>query len=230
MNALRPTRVDRRPVALLMGLFVIGVAAGLAEFVTDQAKTSTGASVATANWVHLGLAVALVAVLVAGYRRDRRQLVTFLMRPFTHEGWVSLLNGLVSLPLLLWGLALAVSSRQARLASAEGWGDRHVLGMEPRRDRRAAASARRVVAGAPLAVLAFAAAVVLLFAVLRAGEQVFAAFDPDFTRDAWGGPGYLGASLAHWLDGVYIFYACSLALSLALAAARRRRALIVEQA
>lgn len=50
-------------------------------------------------------------------------------------------------------------------------------------------------------------AVVLLLVIVRAGEQVFAALDPDFTRDAWGGPSYLGASLAHWLDGVCIFYA-----------------------
>lgn len=47
------------------------------------------------------------------------------------------------------------------------------------------------------------------FSPIRAGVQVFAAFDPDFTRDAWGGPSYLGASLAHWMDGILIFYAAS---------------------
>jgi hypothetical protein len=66
---------------------------------------------------------------------------------------------------------------------------------------------RRPAGGVPWAVLAFVVAVVLLVVTVRAGEQVFAALDPDFTRDAWGGPSYPGASLAHWLDGVRIFYA-----------------------
>ncbi|MGE5288479.1 MAG: hypothetical protein ACM3ML_15030 [Micromonosporaceae bacterium] len=223
--------VDRRPVLLLLSVFLAGVVAGLAELVTDRHKTSTGASVAVANWVHVGLATALATALIAGYLRYRRKLLAIMVRPFTREGWASLLNGLVSVPLLIWELAMSASAQPARLTAAESWRARHVPGTEPRRDRRLpAARARGIVAGAPLGVLAFAAAVVLLFAVLRAGEQVFAAFDPDFTRDAWGGPSYLGASLVHWLDGVYILYACSLALSLALAAARRRRALIAEQA
>jgi hypothetical protein len=231
IGMLPTSSVDRRPVLLLLSMFLAGVVAGLAELVTDWHKTSTGASVAVANWVHVGLAVALAAALIAGYLRDRRKLLAAMVRPFTREGWASLLNGLVSVPLLVWELALAVSSQQARLASAEGWRAQHVLGIEHSRDRRLPAGrARGIAAGAPLGVLAFAAAGVLLFAVLRAGEQVFAAFDPDFTRDAWGGPSYAGASLAHWLDGVCVFYACSLALSVALAAARRRRALIAGQA
>lgn len=215
--------VDRRPVVLLLSMFLAGVVAGLAELVTDRHKTSAGAAVAAANWVHVGLAIALAAALIASYLRYRRRLLATLTWPFTREGWASLLNGLVSVPLLAWELAMSASAQPARVTAAEGWRSRHVLGIERNGYRPVpAARSRGIVAGAPLGVLAFAAAVVLLFVVLRAGEQVFAALDPDFTRDAWGGPSYLGASLAHWLDTACIFYACSLALSAALGAARRR--------
>jgi hypothetical protein len=222
--------VDRRPVTLLSALFLVGLVGGLVELVTDQDQTSTGASVATANWMHVGLAVVLVATLVTAYRRDSRALVAFLSRPVSDQGWASLLNGLVSLPLLVWELVLAVSWQPARIAATEDWRGRRILGIEPGRHDRPTSSVRplRVVVGAPLAVLAFVAAVVSLYAPLRAGEQVFGALDPDFTRDAWGGPSYPGAFLAHWMDVALVFYACSCVL--ALAAARRRRALAVEHA
>jgi hypothetical protein len=220
--AAQPSGIDRRPVSLLLGLFLAGVVAGLVELLTDQDKTSTGASVAAANWVHAGLAVALAAAFIAGYLRDRRKLMTFLVRPFTHAGWASLLNGLLSLPLLIWELAMSASAQPARVTSMEAWRARHVLGIKHSQDRHPpTVPARRVVAGAPLMVLASVAAVALLLVTLRAGEQVFAVFDADFTRDAWGGPTYLGASLAHWLDGIYIFYACTVVLSAAATRASR---------
>jgi hypothetical protein len=218
--------IDRRPVLLLSGLFLVGVLGGLVELVTDQDETSTRASVATANWVHVGLALALVVMLVAGYRRDPRGLAAFLRRPVSAEGWASLLNGLVSLPLLVWELVLVLTWRPARIASTEDWRGRRILGIETScHDRRTSSvRARRVVVGAPLALLAFAAAVVTLYVPVRGGEQVFAALDPDFTRDAWGGPSYLGASVTHWMDLACVLYACSLLLT--LATARRRRALV----
>jgi hypothetical protein len=217
--------LDRRPVSLLLGLFFVGLVGGLVELVTDQDETSTGASVAAANWVHVGLAVALVAAIVAGYRRNPRALTAFLLRPFTTQGWASLLNGLVSVPLLLWELVLVLSWQPARIASTEGWRARRILGIGAAGHDRSGTRARprHVVVGAPLAVLAFLAAVVTLYVPFRAGEQVLAALDPDFTRGAWGGPTYIGASLAHWMDATYFFYVCSLVLT--WAAARRRRAL-----
>jgi len=161
--------VDRRSVSLFVGLFVLGAVAGLLELLTDSDQTSTGATVAIANWVHVGLAVVLIVSLLVAYRRDRRWLVTFLVRPFTSEGWASLRSGLTGLPRLLVG--------------------------------------RRPAGRVTLVLCAFVTAAVLMLVTVRAGEQVFAAFDPDFTRDAWGGPSYLGASLAHWLDAACIFYA-----------------------
>lgn len=55
----------------------------------------------------------------------------------------------------------------------------------------------------------FLAAVLMAYTPLRAGAQVLAGLDPDFTRDAWGGPGYLGAAAAHWLDGTLMFLAAA---------------------
>lgn len=41
----------------------------------------------------------------------------------------------------------------------------------------------------------------------RAGEQVTAGLDPNFTVNAWGGPGYLGAMACHYLDAALIIAA-----------------------
>jgi len=56
------------------------------------------------------------------------------------------------------------------------------------------------------ALVAVVLAILLLFNFLRAGQQVIGGLDPNFTINAWGGPSYLGAMLAHYLDGVYLFY------------------------
>ena len=64
------------------------------------------------------------------------------------------------------------------------------------------------------------ATVLLLFVLLwepfRAAMQVFAALAPSWTANAWGGPSYWGASLAHWLDGYLLFYASAALLSVVL--------------
>jgi hypothetical protein len=59
-------------------------------------------------------------------------------------------------------------------------------------------------------------AILLLFNFVRAGQQVVAGLDPNFTVNAWGGPGYLGAMLARYLDGVYLFYLEALLMDLVL--------------
>jgi hypothetical protein len=70
--------------------------------------------------------------------------------------------------------------------------------------------------GAVRAVLAALLTALLLFNFLRAGAQVIGGLDPNFTVNAWGGPGYLGALLAHYLDAAYLFYAEALLLNLVL--------------
>ena len=70
-----------------------------------------------------------------------------------------------------------------------------VLGIRVRRwpPRRPALTPARLLLAAPLLFL-------LVFAAFRAGVQVLAGLDPNFTVNAWGGPTYLGAMACHYLD------------------------------
>ena len=67
----------------------------------------------------------------------------------------------------------------------------------------------RAVAAVPLVLL-------LLYTPVRMGMQITGGLDPNQTVNAWGGPTYLGALLAHYLDGVIGFYAAAFLLSLLL--------------
>jgi hypothetical protein len=49
-------------------------------------------------------------------------------------------------------------------------------------------------------LLALPAAALFLFCFWRAGVQVTAGLDPNFTANAWGGPSYAGALACHYLD------------------------------
>jgi hypothetical protein len=79
------------------------------------------------------------------------------------------------------------------------------------RPRSAAAAARAV----PVALLTL----ILLYCPCRLGAQVIGGLDPNATVNAWGGPSYAGALLAHGLDGVLIFFAGAFLLSRLLPAA-----------
>ncbi len=46
----------------------------------------------------------------------------------------------------------------------------------------------------------------------RIGMQVFAGLDPNFPRNAWGGPSYLGAMFCHYLDGALLYPICHVLL------------------
>ena len=74
----------------------------------------------------------------------------------------------------------------------------------------------RVIATVPL-VLA------LLYQPFRMGAQVTAGLDPNATINAWGGPTYAGALLAHWLDCLVGLYVAAFLLSLLLPAAAGHR-------
>jgi hypothetical protein len=74
--------------------------------------------------------------------------------------------------------------------------------------------------GSPLnivrAVLAAFLVILLLYNFFRAGLQVIGGLDPNFTVNAWGGPSYLGALMAHYLDAAYLFYIEALLLNYVL--------------
>ncbi len=57
---------------------------------------------------------------------------------------------------------------------------------------------------------------VFLWEPFRAAMQVCAALAPSWTANAWGGPTYVGASMAHWIDGYLLFYASALLLHVVL--------------
>jgi hypothetical protein len=71
----------------------------------------------------------------------------------------------------------------------------------------------RIIAMVALALLA-------LYAPWRIGAQITGGLDPNATVNAWGGPTYVGALLAHSLDAVLGFYAVSFLLGKLLAPAR----------
>ena len=73
-------------------------------------------------------------------------------------------------------------------------------------DGLSSANVARVIALVPL-VLA------LLYEPLRMGAQVTGGLDPNATVNAWGGPTYAGALLAHWLDCLAGFYVAAFLLS-----------------
>jgi hypothetical protein len=85
--------------------------------------------------------------------------------------------------------------------------------------RRLVATMRSCLSGpAPFgrAVLALALAGLFLYGFYRAGEQVTAGLDPNFTVNSWGGPTYLGAMAAHYLDLLVLMGAAAWMLHLIL--------------
>jgi len=56
----------------------------------------------------------------------------------------------------------------------------------------------------------------LLWEPFRAAMEPFAALDPNARANAWGGPTYLGSTLAHWLDGFVLFYVAAFLLDIVL--------------
>lgn len=65
----------------------------------------------------------------------------------------------------------------------------------------------------PLRALATAGLLVILaYWPFMMGAHLTSDLDPNATVNAWGGPSYAGAVLAHWLGGILAFYATSLLL------------------
>lgn len=62
-------------------------------------------------------------------------------------------------------------------------------------------------------LLALSLVLVLLYWPFRMGEQIIGGLDVNSSINAWGGPTYLGALLAHWLDCIVAFYVSALALN-----------------
>ncbi|MFI1917719.1 hypothetical protein [Nocardia sp. NPDC020380] len=49
-------------------------------------------------------------------------------------------------------------------------------------------------------LLSFLPLLILVYLPWRMGEQILGGLDPNFTANAWGGPGYFGAMACHYMD------------------------------
>jgi len=65
----------------------------------------------------------------------------------------------------------------------------------------------------PRVVVSFLMLVVMLFTPFRSGSLITAGLDPSEPANAWGGPSYLGAAAAHWMDLVIFLYIGGLILN-----------------
>lgn len=63
------------------------------------------------------------------------------------------------------------------------------------------------------ALAAIVLVLIAAYAPARMGAQVIGGLDPNNTVNAWGGPTYIGAMLAHYLDAAIGFYAACFLLS-----------------
>ncbi|WP_280263859.1 hypothetical protein [Nocardia wallacei] len=112
--------------------------------------------------------------------------------------------------IVLFGLAVAVAVVVMRRHPAG-----RLLVLAPlgeaaaRRLARTVGSIPRRPAAALRLLLAIPALAMLLYGPYRIGVQVLAGLDPNFTANAWGGPGYLGAMACHYLDGALLMAAAA---------------------
>ena len=84
--------------------------------------------------------------------------------------------------------------RRSRPAPPDGWGGRS--------GSRTGCRSRTWPGSATVLLV-----LVVAYAPARMGAQVIGGLDPNSTVNAWGGPTYIGAMLAHYLDALVGFYA-----------------------
>lgn len=205
--------ISRPAVVTLSGMFVVGCVLGLSDLISDSDEISTGAGVAVANTVHVVIGAVLVVGLIVTWRREHSAVIAFARAPFTGPGWRRLMQATIAAPCALAEVALLTIGRKDTITRLERWRTgQPATPIEASRQPGWGPTLVHVALGAVTAVILTGTSVLIWFSPIRAGVQVFAAFDPDFTRDAWGGPSYVGASLAHWMDGILMFYAASSAI------------------
>jgi hypothetical protein len=113
-----------------------------------------------------------------------------------------------------WWQQTAVAGAALLLYGCSWWRYRQRSGHQPdrllllaplgkpaaRRTARTALQALRSPSASARALAALPLAALQLYCLWRAGEQVTAGLDPNFTVNAWGGPTYIGAMACHYLD------------------------------
>jgi hypothetical protein len=114
----------------------------------------------------------------------------------------------VHIALALFAVAIAIGLARtsfARRAPYSMWAAPFSRSALDRFERTVLMRSGRSLLGIVRAVVAACLSILLLYNFFRAGHQVIGGLDPNFTVNAWGGPSYLGAMLAHYLDAAYLF-------------------------
>jgi hypothetical protein len=143
--------------------------------------------------------------------------------PEQHVAGTNAITIHVVLAIVAAAIVIVIQVRRSRNRGPSRWSpspwtapfSRHAvakLGQAVRRSNGLAAA--RVL---PMALLTL----VVLYVPYRMGAQIIGGLDPNSTVNAWGGPTYAGAMLAHWLDCLIGFYAAAFLLGQLAATSRR---------
>ena len=144
--------------------------------------------------------VSVIAGLASGVARYLHRSDTLEPQIAGTEAWLPHLGVLAVVT--VW---FAVASRRSQL----GWKVIFVPLGRPMAARIGATFRSGAGVRALLRCLAVAFLVLLeVYMAWRIGLQVFAGLDPNFPRNAWGGPSYLGAMFCHYLDGALLYPIC----------------------
>lgn len=163
--------------------------------------------------------VSVIAGLASGVARYLHRSDTLEPQIAGTEAWLPHLGVLAVVT--VW---FAVASRRSPL----GWKVIFVPLGRPMAARIGATFRSGAGVLALLRCLAVAFLVLLeVYMAWRIGLQVFAGLDPNFTRNAWGGPSYLGAMFCHYLDGALLYPICHVLLRRVTAPATREEGVAV---
>jgi len=198
-----------RKALLLYGIFfALGLIEGTVTYIQSRGNTPPAFlhTDATANAVHICLAVLLVISGIVGYLVCKRKGFAYSRiweAPFSKAHWNRQLFGALGLPFALVEIICALLGAKATAKRIETWRLRRFLGVTNPSHLHGGYFALGLLFGAATSVIV----VLMWFLFWRAGLQVVGALDPSFRDYAWGGPTYLGASGAHWLDALIMIYA-----------------------
>ncbi|HSX08500.1 MAG TPA: hypothetical protein VLG11_06440 [Candidatus Saccharimonadales bacterium] len=210
-------KISKWPIGVYGAFFAVGFVAGIVSYLQSKAHPQPlPAQVGNAVPMHLTIAALLIIAIVGGYFISKRRpqvkgaangaphgYAGFWKAPFTVYYWKRLLFSAVSLPCTLAELLLNAIGQSAAAKRLERWRLRRILGNNSSAYRLSVAY---FLIGLPIAAAITLCAFLSVFLVWRAGLEVVGALDPTFTVGAWGGPTYLGASFAHYMDAFIMFY------------------------
>lgn len=215
--------MSRQALAFYAVVAAAGFAAGLADYLTAQGRRQALVHHHAANAiaVHVALAACLALFLIAGHvvsrphaapGRDRSTLrwamPGFWKWPFTERGWQRTLFSLLAAPVCFAQLLLTIVGQVQIARRMEAWRRRPFQCDTTSRhgNGQGRTSVARCLTRVLFAIVLSAATLAAFFSVFRAAFQV-SSFRASGNVNAWGGPTYLGALLAHWLDSFIGFYA-----------------------